>query len=55
MSPIRLPSDLAVLVVHSGVPRTLAGSAYAERRAATEDAADRLGVPTLRDARLDQV
>ena len=55
VSPIRLPSDLAVLVVHSGVPRTLAGSAYAERRAATEDAAARLGVPTLRDARPDQV
>ena len=31
--PIALPDALAVLVMHSGLPRTLAGSAYAERRA----------------------
>jgi len=55
VTPIPLPDDLAVLVVHSGVPRTLAGSAYSDRRAATEAAADRLGVRSLRDARLDQV
>lgn len=55
IAPIPLPSDLAVLVVHSGVPRTLVGSAYAERRAATEAAATRLGVEFLRDARPDQV
>lgn len=55
VTPIPVPDDLAVLVVHSGVPRTLAGSAYAERRAATEAAAARLGVRTLRDAQLEQV
>ncbi|HEU5302811.1 MAG TPA: galactokinase [Acidimicrobiia bacterium] len=55
IAPIPLPSDLAVLVVHSGMPRTLVGSAYAERRAATEAAATRLGVAALRDARPDQV
>ena len=55
VSPIPLPGDLAVLVVHSGLPRTLAGSAYAERRAATEAAATRLGLPTLRDASPEQV
>ncbi len=55
VAPIRIPDDLAVLVMHSGVPRTLAGSAYAERRAATEDAAAQLGITTLRDAGPDQV
>jgi galactokinase len=53
--PIALPDALAVLVVHSGVPRTLAASAYAERRADGERVAARLGVPTLRDASLDAV
>jgi len=55
VEPIPLPPELAVLVVHSGVPRTLAGSAYAERRAATERAAARLGIATLRDATLADV
>jgi galactokinase len=43
------------VVIHSGEPRTLAESAYAERRAACEAAAARLGVATLRDASLQQV
>jgi len=55
VEPIPLPDDVSVLVVHSGVPRTLAGSAYAERRAACEAAAQRLGVATLRDATVDEV
>ena len=41
--------------MHSGLPRTLAASEYAERRAACEAAAARLGVDALRDARPDQV
>jgi galactokinase len=53
--PIALPDALAVLVVHSGLPRTLVGSAYAERRADGERVAARLGVPALRDAPLDAV
>ena len=53
--PIALPDGLAVLVVHSGLPRTLAQSAYAERRAAGERVAARLGVATLREATLDDV
>jgi galactokinase len=53
--PVALPRPYAVLVVHSGVPRTLAGSAYAERRAACEAAAARLGVAALRDATFEQV
>ncbi|MCJ7438725.1 MAG: galactokinase [Acidimicrobiia bacterium] len=55
VEPIPLPREVAVLVVHSGVPRTLAGSAYAERRAATERAATRLGIASLRDANLRDV
>ena len=54
-SPVRMPDDLAVLVVHSGVERTLAGSEYAERRAACERAAARLDLPSLRDARAERV
>jgi galactokinase len=55
VTPVPLPPTHAVLVVHSGVERTLAGSAYAERRAACEAVAERLGIPALRDATLDQV
>ena len=46
---VELPEELDVLVVHSGVPRTLAGSAYAERRAECERFARALGVASLRD------
>ncbi|MFZ4584840.1 MAG: galactokinase [Acidimicrobiia bacterium] len=47
--------DLDILVVHSGMPRALTSSEYAQRRRACEAAAARLGVPALRDATLDQV
>jgi galactokinase len=46
---VDLPSGTAVLVVDSGVARTLAGSGYNERRAQCEEAARRLGVASLRD------
>jgi galactokinase len=55
VEPIPLPDRYAVLVVHSGLPRTLAGSAYAQRRHACEAIARRLGVRALREATLDQV
>jgi galactokinase len=55
VTPVALPSSHAVLVVNSGLPRTLAGTAYAERRAACEAAAARLGLAALRDATLEQV
>ena len=55
VTPVPLPPSCAVVVVHSGLPRTLATSAYAERRAACEAAAARLGVPALRDASLPDV
>jgi len=50
-----LPPELSVLVVHSGVPRTLEGSPYAQRRAESEAVAARLGLRVLRDATLEQV
>jgi galactokinase len=55
IEPIPLPSALGVLVVHSGLPRALADSEYAQRRAACAAAAARLGIASLRDAHLDQM
>ena len=52
---VPLPPELAVLVVHSGVPRTLEGSPYAQRRAESEAVGGRLGVRVLRDATFEQV
>src|SRR5215210_3085734 len=53
--PVRIPSAAALVVVHSGQPRTLEGSAYAERRAECERIAGELGLRSLRDATEDQV
>jgi galactokinase len=53
--PVPLPSDLALLVVHSGLPRRLETSAYAQRRRECERNAAELGLRSLRDATLDQV
>ena len=55
IDPIALPRSVAIVVVHSGLPRQLAASAYAARRAACEAAAVRIGVAALRDATLAQV
>jgi galactokinase len=55
VTPVPLPSDAGVLVVHSGLSRRLAASEYAQRRRACEDAAARLGVAMLRDASATQV
>ena len=55
VQPIRLPPRLAVLIVHSGMSRTLVGSAYAERRQACESVAALLGLSALRDATPEQV
>jgi galactokinase len=54
-TPVPLPAELGILVVHSGQQRTLATSAYAERRRACEALAASLGLVALRDATLDQV
>ena len=55
ITPVPIPESVGVLVIHSGLERQLAGSAYAQRRAACEAAAERLGVETLRDATVEQV
>ncbi len=52
---VQLPPGLAILAVHSGLPRALADSAYAERRAACEASAARLGLAALRDATPEDV
>lgn len=44
-----LPPDSELIVIDSGVPRTLAGSKYNERRAECDEAARALGVAALRD------
>lgn len=52
---LALPPALRVLVVHSGVARTLEDSPYAQRRAESIEVGARLGLRALRDATLDQV
>jgi galactokinase len=53
--PLRLPDSLAVLVVHSGLKRTVAETEYGERRRACERLARELGVASLRDVTEAQV
>ncbi len=52
---VALPDGAAVVVVDSGVRRSLSDGRYAERRAACDAAAARIGVSSLRDATPDQV
>ena len=52
---IALPDGIAVLVVDSGVARTLEGSPWVARRATTFEVAQRLGLDVLRDATSEQV
>jgi galactokinase len=47
--PVFLPEGSALLVLDSGLPRALAGSAYNERRRECEEACRMLGVVSLRD------
>ncbi|HEY9738706.1 MAG TPA: galactokinase [Trichocoleus sp.] len=44
-----LPTGAEIVVMDSGIPRTLAGSGYNQRRAECEEAASELGVKALRD------
>ncbi len=53
VEPVPMPPDATIVVVHSGQERTLAGSAYGERRAACEAAAALVG--PLLDATPEQV
>jgi galactokinase len=52
--PIPL-GDVSILIADTTVRRELADSAYAERRQACAQAAEKLGVPALRDARVSQL
>jgi galactokinase len=53
---VPLPAGSAVLVLDSGVARTLAGSGYNQRRSECEAAARELGVASLRDVqRLEDI
>ena len=52
---VPLHRELCVLVVHSGIPRMLSGTPYAQRRAESEAVAAGLGLPFLRDATFEQV
>jgi galactokinase len=52
---LRIPDGLRVLIVHSGIPRILEETPYAQRRAESIAVAHRLGVPALRDATFEQV
>jgi galactokinase len=45
-----LPGEAEILVIDSGISRSLAASRYNERRAECEEAARRLGIAWLRDA-----
>ena len=50
LEPVPLPSGAVVVVMDTRTPRGLVNSAYNERRAECEQAAQRLGVAVLRDA-----
>lgn len=50
---VELPDDVAIVVLDTGARRSLVGSAYDERRADCQRAADLLGVETLRDLESD--
>jgi galactokinase len=53
VTPTMLPADAAVVVLDTQTSRSLASSAYNERRAACEAAAAILGVPFVSDATTD--
>lgn len=55
MEPVPLPAGISIVVVESGLARSLDGTAYAERRAECEAVAARLGLRALRDATAEQV
>jgi galactokinase len=52
---VSVPAGVAVVVLDTGKRRELAGSAYNERRAQCETAAQSLGVAALRDVTMAQV
>jgi galactokinase len=55
VAPVALPDAAVVVVADSGIRRSLADGRYAQRRAACDAAAARLGVESLREATLADV
>ena len=55
VEPRPIPPEVGVVVVNSGVARTLEGSPWLARRADSFTVAEQLGLRVLRDARPDQV
>jgi len=53
--PVAIPSNVSILIVHSGVRRELAESAYNDRRQECDDVARHFGVKALRDIDLDRL
>ncbi len=49
VEPVPIPTELAVMIVHSRVERGLVDSAYNQRRAQCEQAARHFGLASLRD------
>ncbi len=54
-TPARIPQDVVVVILDTSTRRSLVGSEYADRRAACERAAARIGVAALRDATMEMV
>lgn len=53
--PVPVPEQAALLIADTSVRRSLAGSAYNERRSQCEQAALAMGVAALRDANMDML
>lgn len=52
---VPIPAELGLLVIHSGIERGLVESAYNERRAQCDRAAQHYAVPALRDLTIEQL
>ncbi len=55
IAPVPMPSDWAVMIVHSGQERGLVDGEYNARRAQCEAAAEHFGANALRDVSLEQL
>lgn len=53
--PVPVPPSAAILIADTAVRRSLASSAYNERRSQCEHAARAMGVPALRDASMEML
>jgi len=52
---VKMPDDVSVLIIHSGVRRELADSKYNERRQQCEEVARHFGASALRDVSMEQL